>query len=161
VVKSLAMNARRPDPAEHLLRAAGARVTQPRISVLATLLDAPRALTHHEVEQRVRRALPVDRVTVYRVLDWLVSNRLAHRVAGDDRVWRFNAVAGEHAAEHAHFGCNECGRVICLEDVTAPPRVTLPAGYRSQQVEVTVKGLCAACSSAPRRARRLAHRKAP
>lgn len=147
------MNERRQDPAEHLLREAGARVTQPRIGVLATLLDAPRALTHHEVEQRVRRALPVDRVTVYRVLDWLVSNRLAHRIAGDDRVWRFNAVAGGHADEHAHFKCNDCGRVICLEDVATPRRIALPAGYRSQQVDVTVKGLCAACSPPPRRVR--------
>jgi Fur family ferric uptake transcriptional regulator len=148
------MNDRRQDTAEHLVRAAGARVTQPRVGVLATLLDAPRALTHHEIVHQVRRALPIDRVTVYRVLEWLIANRLAHRIAGDDRVWRFNAVAGGHADAHAHFECNACGRVVCLEDVATPRRVALPAGYRSQHVQVTVKGLCAACSPPARGGRR-------
>lgn len=148
------MIARSHNSAEHLIREAGSRVTQPRISVLTTLLDAPRALTHHEVEQRVRRSLPIDRVTVYRVLEWLVANQLAHRIAGDDRLWRFNAVAGEHADKHAHFKCNDCSRVICLEDVATPRHVTLPSGYRSQQVEITVKGLCNTCSKSSRRERR-------
>ncbi len=139
--------------AEHLIREAGARVTQPRISVLTALLAAPRALTHHEVERRVRRSLAVDRVTVYRVLEWLVANRLAHRIAADDRVWRFNAVADEHADEHAHFKCSDCRRVICLEDVAAPRRVNLPAGYRSQRVQITVQGLCDTCSAPARHAR--------
>jgi Fur family transcriptional regulator, ferric uptake regulator len=140
--------------AEHLIREAGARVTQPRISVLTTLLAAPRALTHHEVERRVRRTLPIDRVTVYRVLEWLVANQLAHRIPGDDRVWRFNATADEHADKHAHFKCSDCRRVICLEDVAAPRHVSLPAGYRSQRVEITVQGLCAACSTPARQPRR-------
>ena len=142
------------DSAERLIRDAGARVTQPRIGVLATLLGAPRALTHHEVETRVRRSLTVDRVTVYRVLEWLVVNGLAHRIAGDDRTWRFNAAAGGHAQAHAHFECNGCRRVICLEDVATPRRVPVPLGYRSQHVEVTVKGFCAACSPRAARARR-------
>jgi len=141
--------------AEDMIRSVGARVTQPRVGVLTTLLDASRALTHHEVERNVRRSLHVDRVTVYRVLDWLVAKHLAHRLAGDDRVWRFNASADEHADEHAHFECNRCRRVICLEDAVAPHRIALPAGYRSQHVEVTVKGLCADCTP-PRRLRTMA-----
>ena len=137
--------------AEHLIREAGARVTQPRISVLTTLLDAPRALTHHEVERRVRRSLPIDRVTVYRVLELLVANQLAHRIAGDDRVWRFNAVADEHADEHVHFKCNSCGKVTCLDELAAKPVVKLPAGFRTQRVELTVKGFCAGCTPESRR----------
>jgi len=137
--------------AEHLIRKADARVTRPRIAVLATLLAAPRALTHLEVEQRVRRSQPVDRVTVYRVLEWLVAQGLAHRIAGDDRVWRFNAVADEHADEHAHFKCNRCGTVTCLDEMAARPVVKLPAGFRPQQVELTVKGLCAGCTPLSRR----------
>jgi len=138
--------------AQEMIRKVGARVTQPRVCVLAVLLGASRALTHHEVERRVRRSLHVDRVTVYRVLDWLVANQFAHRIAGDDRVWRFNAAADEHADEHAHFKCNQCRQVICLEDTAPPRRIRLPAGYRSHHVEVTVMGLCADCTP-PRHAR--------
>ncbi|HUO43780.1 MAG TPA: transcriptional repressor [Burkholderiales bacterium] len=134
---------------EDLLREAGARVTRPRLSVLRVLLEAPRALTHHEIARRVRYAHRVDRVTIYRVLDWLVAHRLAHRVASDDRVWRFNAAAeGAHADDHMHFKCSRCGGITCLEGTRASRRVTLPKGYRQQRMEITVKGLCAECAFA-------------
>lgn len=145
------MSDHRTVSAEHMIRAAGARVTQPRVSVLAKLLEASRALTHHEVERRVQRSLSIDRVTVYRVLEWLVANQLAHRIAGDDRIWRFNAMADEHADEHAHFKCNRCGTVTCLDELAAKPVVKLPAGFRTQRVELTVKGFCAGCRPESRR----------
>lgn len=133
------------DRADYLVRSTGARATRPRIEVLCVLLAAPRALTHHEVEWQVSRSLGVDRVTIYRVLDWLVARGLAHRISGDDRVWRFNAAGEEHARQHAHFKCNDCGEVICLEAEVAARNVPVPSGYRPQEIELTVKGLCADC----------------
>ncbi len=67
--------------AQKLIRAAGERLTSPRSAVLATLLDATEALSHHDVEERLRDVMSVDRVTVYRVLDWLTGTGLAHRIA--------------------------------------------------------------------------------
>jgi len=131
--------------AEERLRRTGARVTRPRIEVLAMLLAAPRALTHHEIERQVNRALGIDRVTIYRVLEWLTAHGLAHRISGDDRVWRFNAAEDERTHEHAHFKCNDCGDVICLDKAIAARSVPLPTGYRTQEIELTVKGLCADC----------------
>ncbi len=135
------------DRAEERVRHTGARVTRPRIEVLATLLAAQRALTHHEIERQVNRALGIDRVTIYRVLEWLTSHNLAHKIAGDDRIWRFNAADDESARSHAHahFKCNDCGDVICLDAVRAARSVPLPFGYRSQEIELTVKGFCAGC----------------
>ena len=133
------------DRAEHLVRSTAARATRPRIEVLCVLLAAPRALTHHEVERQVNRALRIDRVTIYRVLEWLTARGLAHRVPGDDRVWRFNAAEQKHAQHHAHFKCNHCGEVICLDKLVAPRGIPLPSGYRSQEIELTVRGLCAGC----------------
>jgi Fur family transcriptional regulator, ferric uptake regulator len=134
------------DRAAALVRDAATRATRQRIEILAVLLAAPRALTHHEVERQVKRSLSMDRVTVYRVLDWLVARGLAHRISGDDRIWRFNAADEGHARrQHAHFKCNDCGEVICLETAMAARTVPLPAGYRPQEVELTVKGLCAGC----------------
>jgi Fur family ferric uptake transcriptional regulator len=139
---------------EEAIRGTGARVTRARVEVLAALLAAERALTHNEVESRINRALGIDRVTVYRVLEWLTARGLAHKIAGDDRVWRFNAATGEPARSHshAHFKCNRCGDVICLEDVRAGRNVRLPTGFRSQEVELTVKGLCADCGLSKRHA---------
>ena len=77
--------------AEELIRATGERVTNARIEILATLLEADGALTHAEIEGLLAQASGIDRVTVYRVLDWLTAQNLAHKISGDDRVWRFNA----------------------------------------------------------------------
>jgi Fur family ferric uptake transcriptional regulator len=129
--------------AEQAIRATGARVTQGRILVLEALQAAGRALTHHEVEAAV--AGPLDRVTVYRVLDWLTREQIAHKIPGDDRVWRFTIAGRRQPHHHAHFQCTDCSQVICLDDMPTTLRPRLPAGYRSVGVEVTVKGQCKAC----------------
>ena len=116
--------------------------------MLAALLRADEALTHHEVERRLRRGQDVDRVTLYRVLEWLTEQGLVHKVSGEDRIWRFSA-AGHRPARgggHAHFECRSCGKVICL-DQTRLPSIPLPAGYRRRNVEVTIKGSCDQCAA--------------
>ena len=136
-----------PDPSavRARLRSTGERVTASREQVLAALMAAERALTHHELEAAIGPA-PLDRVTLYRVLDWLVTQRLAHRMSGVDRVWRYSIADKAHES-HAHFQCGQCGKVLCLEDVTTgrlPVRV--PKGYQAEGVELTVTGHCAECA---------------
>ncbi len=125
------------------LRATGERVTPARLRVYAVLLDSARALSHHELESALGPDAPLDRVTLYRVLDWLVEQGLAHRVAGSDRVWRYS-VARDANASRAHFQCNRCGTVIPLGKLPMR-RILLPRGFRSEGVELKVKGRCAAC----------------
>lgn len=132
--------------AEELIRSTGARVTNARIEILSLLLRAEGALTHAEIEGRLSDASGIDRVTVYRVLDWLTSVALAHKISGDDRVWRFNAATQPNAHNHAHFKCTCCQNVICLDDLGSGYTPVLPAGYTPQTVDLTVKGLCAECS---------------
>jgi Fur family ferric uptake transcriptional regulator len=131
--------------AQGRIRAAGERLTAPRAAVLAALLGSETALTHHEIEEALRPDIAVDRVTVYRVLDWLVGIGLAHRIPGEDRTWRFLASGDAAHGPHAHFTCSQCGRTVCLEDVAVPPGVKVPRGFVPEAVELTVKGRCAAC----------------
>lgn len=132
--------------AQQMIRATGARVTNARIRILATLLEAEGALTHADIESRLAEASGIDRVTVYRVLDWLVEQSLAHKISGDDRVWRFNAAGGGHGHEHAHFQCACCQRVICLDDLGRGWAPALPPGFTPLEIQLTVRGLCAECS---------------
>jgi Fur family ferric uptake transcriptional regulator len=132
--------------AEELIRATGERVTNARIEILATLLEADGALTHAEIEGLLAQASGIDRVTVYRVLDWLTAQNLAHKISGDDRVWRFNAAGAARPHNHAHFKCTCCQRVICLDDLGRGWTPALPAGYLPQEIELTIKGFCAECS---------------
>lgn len=150
------------------IRSQGARVTATRVRVLATLMESASALSHQELFDRIGSEFSVDRVTVYRVLEWLVQTGLAHRIAAEDRVWRFSIARhtdhehGHAAAEgqgdhvhhqgdpHGHFQCDACRRMFCID---APVGVAqnlerLPEGFTGRDVEMVVRGLCPACGKA-------------
>jgi len=126
------------------IRALGARVTPARVDILRLLEQAERALSHRDVEEVLHEAY--DRVTIYRVLEWLVEQGLAHRVADADRVFRFSPVSAQGAehAQHAHFRCEACGKVYCLDEVLlSVPH--LPEGFSGHSVEYNISGQCPAC----------------
>ena len=135
-------------PARNRLLGVGARSTPTREHVLAILLAASSAMSHQEIEVAARaQGLDFARVTLYRVLDWLVTQRLAHKIEGRDRVWRFNAVTVTEAEHgHAHFHCTRCGKVFCLEQMQPSFALTLPAGFRYEKAELTIQGLCPSCT---------------
>ncbi len=150
--KSASDHASRARRAQAIIVGRGARATRARVAVLTALLAAQEALTHHDIEQRLARGHDVDRVTLYRVLDWLVEQGLAHKLAGDDRVWRFSAGGQRDTGggsrpghAHAHFRCSECGKVVCLDEARLPA-IPLPDGFRGREVEVTIRGICDACT---------------
>lgn len=123
--------------AAELIAAAGGRRTRPRTAALAALLAAGRALSHAELQKRLAG---IDRVSLYRALDWLAANGLAHRIAGADGVRRYGAA--EH--RHPHFHCTRCGRTTCLDQELRLP-LRLPEGYALVDVEVIASGTCAQC----------------
>ena len=133
------------DEAEEMIRRTGDRATNKRIYILSVLLAEQQALTHREIEERVGKELQFDRVTLYRVLEWLNKRNLAHKIASDDRVWRFRVNSISHPHHHAHFKCTCCTRVTCLKEPDIDFNPLLPAGYLFQEAEITVKGLCAEC----------------
>ena len=133
------------DSASELIRSIGARATPARVRVLRLLRAAPAPLTHHQIEQALGAPL-IDRVTLYRVLDWLAASGLAHKNSDAARVFRFSAASvGEHAT-HVHFRCEQCGGVFCLD---APPPVVprLPPGFVLARVDYDLRGRCNACAT--------------
>ncbi|MDR4515648.1 Fur family transcriptional regulator [Nitrosomonas sp.] len=132
------------DTAEELIRKEGGRATGIRVKILALLLAQEQAVTHREIEARLIGQQP-DRVTLYRVLQWLADKGLIHKITSDDRVWRFHVNHDAYLHQHAHFKCTRCAKVVCLDDLPTKRHLTLPAGYRFQSMELTVKGLCAQC----------------
>lgn len=137
-----------PSPASNpqieRIHAVGARATPARIAVLRLLENAERALSHREIEEAL--AVGFDRVTLYRVLDWLVESGLGHRITDPDRVFRFSLASPDSVShsEHAHFRCDACGKVFCLADIPVPAPA-LPAGFAGRAVEYCITGQCARC----------------
>lgn len=136
------------DSAEALIASHGGRVTRTRVAVLEALLAADMPLTHDDVGAALTaRGITHDRVTLYRTLDWLVDAGVAHKMAGDDRTRRFGvAVGGSH--EHAHFHCDRCGKVMCLEGLQPAVAVNLPGGYQLDRAELVLHGACPSCGKA-------------
>lgn len=135
--------------AQALVRTHG-RATAARVRVLSALLTADSALSHGELESILAHTGGIDRVTIYRVLDWLIERGLAHRLAGEDRVWRFSASPGSRAPhDHAHFHCDGCGRTYCLDALRPVFALSLPAGFHYRAAELTLYGSCPRCSLNP------------
>ena len=132
-------------PAALRITDAGGRATRTRTAVLDMLSQAGRPLSHDEIGAALDEVhINHDRVTLYRALDWLVTHELAHRVAGADRVWRFNAVADEQHS-HAHFHCAQCHSVFCLESLQPAIAATLPQGFALERAEINFHGRCPKC----------------
>lgn len=163
--------------AERRLRESSIRSTSARVRVLSVLLGAPSACSHQDVQDRL---VDMDRVTLYRALDCLIDAGLAHKIAGDDRVFRYSVGAEQGGSDstsahahahppHGHFKCTRCSRVYCLDGgdalllqdalSDAPHsaaslrqqlqqilRQTLGDGFRSHDIELTIKGWCADCN---------------
>lgn len=135
--------------AGQLVKESGGRNTGARRNVLACLIAAERALSHAEIEGQLADT-DLDRVTLYRVLDWLVDHSLAHRVgglSGFDRAMRFAFSRPQRRSAHAHFQCVRCGTTMCLDDV-AVPVLPVPGGIQLQGVELAAYGYCEKCSVA-------------
>lgn len=139
--------------ARRLVKESGGRNTEARRNVLACLIAAGRALSHSEIEAQLQ-GTDLDRVTLYRVLEWLVDHLLAHRVgglSGFDRAMRFAFSRPERRSAHAHFQCVQCGTTMCLDDV-AVPALPVPGGIELQGIELAAFGFCEVCSVANRAA---------
>jgi Fur family ferric uptake transcriptional regulator len=133
--------------ARQLLSQSSGRSTTARINVLSILLSAPAALNHQGIEEVAKaQGLSFDRVTLYRALDWLVEKDLVHRIASTNRSWYFNAISESGTQSHAHFHCNLCSQIYCLEDVQTTPIKNLPSHYQVEETELNLQGQCVSCS---------------
>ena len=138
----------RRDELRDRLRGAGLRSTLARIAVLEQLDSAPGPLSHAELAD-VLVPMGFDRATVYRNLIDLTEAGLVSRTELGDHLWRFETrrAGQDHAAQHPHFVCVDCGEVSCLADINFDISPS-PGSKRSvigELTEVLLKGRCGRC----------------
>lgn len=118
--------------------------TSCREGILEVIMSANQALS----ESEIRDQLPgnYDRTTFYRSFKTLVEHHIIHKIVVDNLLVKYeldNSVTSKK--EHAHFYCNSCEEVRCLENVEIS-QPNIPEGYKVQEQEIIVKGLCSDCS---------------
>jgi Fe2+ or Zn2+ uptake regulation protein len=125
------------------------RRTPVRAGVLEVLARAVRPMGAVEILEKLPPA--TDTVTVYRTLNTFTAKGVAHRVRGEDRVWRY-ALGDAHDAarhQHPHFVCENCGKVECLKGAEIPAGFVASLGvggkYRIHYPEVVLHGVCPKC----------------
>ena len=127
------------------------RPTSARIAVLSVISCADSALSHSEILERLVTQKEFDRVTVYRVLDWLTHHHLVHKISGENRAWKFQISQHTHHADahhHAHLLCTVCGKVSCIPELSPQFPKPILKKYHVETIDVHFKGLCEDCFSA-------------
>jgi Fur family ferric uptake transcriptional regulator len=136
--------------AGQLLRDGGLRSTQPRMAVLAALLEAGRPLTVSEILNRLAPS-EINFTTVYRMVHVFVDEELARAVGTIRRGRRFE-VQTPGSAPHPHLQCRRCELITCLKQgLLSGPEPAFPlvaCGALIEKVELCLVGLCAECRAA-------------
>ena len=117
--------------------------TSCREGIIEVIMTAGKALSENEIRERL--AGNYDRTTFYRSFKTLEEHAIIHKIVVDNQLVKYaldNSVTRKK--EHAHFYCNNCGAVLCLESVPVVQPV-LPDGYTGEETEVIIKGTCALC----------------
>lgn len=147
--------------AEKIITDAGLRPTKARIAVLAAISHASAALSHTDILNLLKGHKEFDRVTIYRVLDWLHDHQLIHKILTDNRSWKFQSNAQlkpyqykptsvkqlfNNGHAHAHLQCEHCGSVVCIHEFEANIPDLLLKQYKISTIEVNLKGICTQCA---------------
>lgn len=141
------------DQAEASCRASGGRLTEKRKRILSGLLQSEKAQSAYELIDYMQRefgeSLPP--TTVYRILDFLASENLVHKLHLANKYIACSHISCDHAHEVPQFLiCDECGSV---KEIGIPKSLinTLEgnvkqAGYILKSPQLELHCLCSSCT---------------
>ena len=134
--------------AERLCAQRQVRLTAQRRCVLEIVAASHSAIGAYEIMDRLgrqrRRPAPI---SVYRALDFLIAQRLVHRLASRNAYVACSAPRAAHGAQF--LICEQCGVIgeLCDEAVeSAIAEAAQSAGFAVTTQLIEVAGLCAHCS---------------
>ncbi len=127
------------------LRAAGYKITPPRLAVLQVIEQNGEHLNTSEILQRAQAIYPtVGRATVYRTLELLTQLGIVRPIhlgeGGPTYIW---AEGGHH-----HLVCSACGKVVDFQQCIADQMVqelTDRFGFAIESHLLEFYGLCGNC----------------
>lgn len=133
---------------DNLLSVSKLDVTDNRRRVLEVIGNNSYPLSAADIFQTLQPSTPINRVTVYRILDLLVTHGLVERISTAGRAAYYGLAPNAHHRPHPHFYCTRCGQMECLN----PDSLTLDSTSfgktfpgRIDKVEVRVDGICKNC----------------
>ncbi len=117
--------------------------TRTRLVMLDIFLQSTKALTHNDFLHT--SSLRLDRTTVFRTLNLFVEKKVIVRIPAHDGVNHYLFLKSP-AEVQLNFICSNCKKITALKTIH-PPEVRLPKGFRQDNMEILVRGLCDSCKS--------------
>ncbi len=119
--------------------------TSCREGIIEVVMIAKQALSDNEIRERL--VGNYDRTTFYRSFKTLEEHNIIHKIVVDNHLVKYALDTTITLKDkHAHFYCNECDTVKCMDNVSVH-KYQLPDGYSDVETEVLIKGICADCKN--------------
>lgn len=131
---------------ESIFQQKSLRITPMRQLLMEHFLQEHKTLGLGELEQIFPRA---DRTTIYRTLKTFEEKGIVHSIENGTAEVKY-ALCQEgcspvkHLEQHPHFHCQKCQIITCLNTVFIPT-IDLPIGFISEEISMTIKGVCKNC----------------
>ena len=122
--------------------------TRNRLRVLSIIGDNAYPLSATDIIEVMQREMSINRVTVYRILDLLVSYGLVERLSTGGPAFYYGMAPNENHPRHPHFYCKNCGQMECLDTRILPidsERFQKNFAGRIDKVEIRMDGMCKNC----------------
>jgi Fe2+ or Zn2+ uptake regulation protein len=133
------------------LRARGGRVTPQRLAIAKVVRETGGHVTAEGVFGQVSERLPgVSLPTVYATLELLEDLGQVRRVPAPSSAVLFDS----RTEAHDHCVCRRCvevGDLDCATDHVPVMQAAVALGFRPDDAQVVVSGMCAACADAAAR----------
>ncbi|WDF67028.1 transcriptional repressor [Sphingobacterium oryzagri] len=128
---------------ELLLQHSGLRRTQQRIDILSLLMERQKPMTITDLWKQLHKR--IDRVTVYRTLNKLISGEVVCRLL-DQHGTTFYKLADEPPLYRAHLFCSACKRSIPIDSfVISSNYLEALDQYEIHEVDISIQGKCESC----------------
>jgi Fur family ferric uptake transcriptional regulator len=126
--------------------------TQNRLRVLEIIGNNSFPLSASDIHETLDRNQPINRVTVYRILDLLVEKGIVDRISTGGRAAYYGIAPNDFHQAHPHFYCTACGRMDCLSPEALNVEFstfenTFPG--RIDKLEMRLDGICRNCLKKP------------
>ncbi|MCG8618554.1 MAG: transcriptional repressor [Desulfobacterales bacterium] len=122
--------------------------TRNRLRVLEVVGNNRFPLSASDIHETLERTTPINRVTVYRILDLLVEKGVVDRISTGGRAAYYGLAPNRHHQAHPHFYCTACGQMDCLDPGALSVEFqqfadTFPG--RIDKLEMRLDGICKNC----------------
>lgn len=132
----------------------GTRLTQKRRTVLTGLLESGKALSAYELVDYCRDELGIELLpmSVYRILDFLESENLVHRLNIANKYVACSHITCEHEHEVPQFLiCKACHRVdeigLPAPLISSIARTIETAGFQLASKQLELDCICGSCAT--------------